>query len=210
MGIRVKTFLSPQYEEMYQKFFLPSLRKAEPNASFEKYEFDIGGNGQFGSPEFRIAQCIKWKKLFEWLYEDSSPLVFCDVDVLFIKPFLAQIESDSEGVDISLQEGYYPKWANVGVMFIRPTTVTRKFVGDVLEKSISQNLQWDEAIANKLLFEGKFPYKILSRRYGSDYHMDNDPLLYHAIPTYPKNPLPCLEQKVNLMSAVKNKLGLEL
>lgn len=204
--IRVKTFLSPQYEEMYNQFFLPSLLRVEPDVKLEKYEFNIGGDGEFGSSDFKMAACIKWKKILEWLNDDDIPFVFCDADILFIKPFLAQIEADSDGVDISLQEGYTATWGNVGVMYIRSTAATRQFAADVLEQSIITK-KWDERIANRLLLENRFPFKILSRRYCTNYYSHDDPLLFHAVPTFATNPTPCIQQKIKLMSTLKQKLG---
>lgn len=214
--MKLMTFYTPSHAEMYNNWFMRSLREV---GFPEKDLITVGVDEQLGSGTFRSPGFCETatKKVWAisnqlWEMDEGDILVFSDCDIQFFQPFMPEIEKKLEGADLVAQadmRGF--QFICAGFVGMRVTDAMRlmwQFVGHSTPKY--PHAEQDQSALNE--HKGMVTVDILSRRYwttglitmdywtGWDFEIPEDIIMHHA--TFAIG----IENKIVLMNKVREKV----
>ena len=104
--ITIYTHFTDSHKPMYDRFFLPSLRKLYSKDEVRLRVLQtpqLSKTGSFMSPGFVETVDVKVDHILRALDEQES-FIFADVDICFYKPFVEDVMNKLNGYDIVCQE----------------------------------------------------------------------------------------------------------
>jgi len=176
---------TPAHQRLFEEFFKPSL---DPEFELHSTLLDIGGSGDFLSPEFIRCILKKIDLVLESLAANEGEIiVWSDIDILFLKPAVAELQKsiNLSAKDILFQrEGPSASDINSGFFVCR----AGRSVIDLFEKAreemrLHPGLNEQYAINRilpgfKALNWGYLPLAFYARTHG--WPPGSDIILYHA------------------------------
>lgn len=205
--MKIYAVTSPSVNWLYDSVFLPSILKVEPTAKVITFESDIGGNGDFSSPEFIHIQLFRLELILAWIKDNFGEVILVsDIDIRYLRPFVKAMNDEIRGYDLAFQQ--HGNSANIGQMFIRCTPDTLIFYEMVLSET-RRTGEWEEVVLNKTLhntFNGR--YKLLSPQFANTkVGFMREMYSFHPIGTVPRPGASSRDLKIQQFEALDQYLS---